>query len=48
VSDALLIESLWAASEVAAGDDEDDVTNGDSLLEELDPSSVSEGGQLGL
>jgi hypothetical protein len=40
VSDALLIEGLWAVSEAAAaaGDDEEhDLENGDVLLEQVDP-----------
>lgn len=40
ISDALLIQGMWAASEAVAEDGEEQ-ENGDVLLEELDPRQVS-------
>lgn len=40
VSDALLIEGMWAAAE-DPDDGDDEAENGDELLEALDPAEVS-------
>jgi hypothetical protein len=39
LSDAAIIQGMWAAAEDAAGDD-DEAEDGDALLEQLDPAEV--------
>lgn len=43
LSDAAIIQGMWAAAEDAAGDD-DEAEDGDALLEQLDPAEVGSTG----
>jgi hypothetical protein len=43
LTDADVIQGMWAAAEDAAGDD-DEAEDGDALLEQLDPAEVSRRG----